>query len=42
VRIEQSLFDGAAHTRGGCVAPDRTRPGLGLELREREAERLCA
>jgi L-alanine-DL-glutamate epimerase-like enolase superfamily enzyme len=42
VRIEQALFDGAALAHEGLVAPDRSRPGLGLELREREAERLCA
>lgn len=36
--IEQLLFDGAARPREGLVAPDPDRPGLGLELKERDAE----
>ena len=38
VRIESMLFDGAPRPRDGMLAFDTTRPGLGLELREREAE----
>jgi L-alanine-DL-glutamate epimerase-like enolase superfamily enzyme len=41
-RIEAALFDGAPRPHEGLLAPDRTRPGLGLELRERDAQRLCA
>ncbi len=40
VRIEHMLFDGAPTPRQGCVAPDPTRAGLGLVLRERDAERF--
>ncbi len=39
VRIERMLFDGAPQPRGGRLAPDRSRPGLGLELRAADAER---
>ena len=39
VHIERELFDGAAVARGGVVQPDRGRPGLGLELKRRDAER---
>jgi L-alanine-DL-glutamate epimerase-like enolase superfamily enzyme len=38
-RIEQMLFEGAPVPRGGHLYPDPARPGLGLELREQEAER---
>ena len=41
-RIEEALFEGAPRPHEGLLAPDRTRPGLGLALRERDAERLCA
>jgi L-alanine-DL-glutamate epimerase-like enolase superfamily enzyme len=37
VRIEQLLFDGAARARDGVIAPDLTRPGIGLELKEADA-----
>lgn len=37
-RLESMLFDGAPQPAGGWIAPDRSRPGLGLELRESEAE----
>jgi L-alanine-DL-glutamate epimerase-like enolase superfamily enzyme len=40
VRIEQMLFDGAPRPVEGVLAPDRTRPGLGLELKRRDAERF--
>jgi L-alanine-DL-glutamate epimerase-like enolase superfamily enzyme len=39
VRIEQMLFDGAPTPRGGKIAPDLSRPGLGLVFKERDAER---
>lgn len=39
VRIERMLFDGTLDPRGGALEPDRSRPGLGLELKEHEAER---
>jgi L-alanine-DL-glutamate epimerase-like enolase superfamily enzyme len=32
-RIEQMLFDGLPELRDGCLVPDRSRPGNGLELR---------
>jgi L-alanine-DL-glutamate epimerase-like enolase superfamily enzyme len=38
-RIEELLFDGAPPLREGALCPDPARPGLGLALREREAER---
>jgi L-alanine-DL-glutamate epimerase-like enolase superfamily enzyme len=37
VRIEQMLFDGFIEPVQGALKPDRSRPGLGLELREQEA-----
>lgn len=37
VRIEQLLFDGAPVVRAGLVSPDTGRPGVGLELRTRDA-----
>jgi L-alanine-DL-glutamate epimerase-like enolase superfamily enzyme len=42
VRIEQMLFDGAPRPAGGKLAPDRTRPGLGLEFRRADAARYAA
>jgi L-alanine-DL-glutamate epimerase-like enolase superfamily enzyme len=41
VRIEQLLFDGVMRPRGGALFPDLTRPGIGLELKRREAERYA-
>jgi len=38
VRIEHMLFDGAPTPRDGTIAPDLTRPGLGLAFKERDAE----
>jgi L-alanine-DL-glutamate epimerase-like enolase superfamily enzyme len=39
VRIEHLAFDGCLEPEpGGTLRPDRTRPGLGLELRERDVE----
>jgi L-alanine-DL-glutamate epimerase-like enolase superfamily enzyme len=36
-RIEQLLFDGALAPRDGALRPDPDRPGLGIELRARDA-----
>jgi L-alanine-DL-glutamate epimerase-like enolase superfamily enzyme len=41
VRLEQMLFDGAARAHGGMIAPDLTRAGLGLELKEADAQRYA-
>ncbi len=38
-RIESMLFDGVLSPDGGNLTPDRSRPGLGLELRAEEAGR---
>ena len=37
VRIEHLLFDGAPIAIDGTVAPDPSRPGLGLELKRQDA-----
>jgi hypothetical protein len=37
VRIERMLFDGALEPVDGYLEPDRSRPGLGLELRRDDA-----
>jgi len=42
VRIEQAVFDGAPRPRGGIVAPDPQRPGLGLEFKAADAEKVAA
>lgn len=42
VRVEDILFDGTLHPERGELIPDRSRPGLGLELKRAEAERLRA
>ncbi len=34
VRIERLIFDGLPQPQQGCLHPDLSRPGLGLELRE--------
>jgi L-alanine-DL-glutamate epimerase-like enolase superfamily enzyme len=39
VRIERMFFDGAPEPKGGRVAPDLSRPGIGLELKRADAER---
>ena len=38
-RIERLLFDGALDPDGGVLTPDPGQPGLGLTLRESDAER---
>ncbi len=40
VRVEALLFDGVPEPDGGVLRPDRARPGNGLELKERDAERF--
>ena len=42
VRIEHMLFDGAPVAKDGAIRPDMSRPGLGLELKERDVERYAA
>ncbi len=37
VRIETRLFDGTLDPAGGVLTPDRSRPGLGLTLKEPDA-----
>ena len=39
VRIEKMLFDGALEPVDGCLIPDGSRPGLGLEWRRADAAR---
>ena len=38
-RIEQLFFDGALDPGGGVLTPDPAQPGLGMSLREADAER---
>ena len=40
-RIEGMLLEGAPRPARGLLAPDLERPGLGLELRRRDAERFA-
>lgn len=40
-RLETMLFDGAARIRDGQIAPDLTRPGLGLTLKAADAARFA-
>jgi hypothetical protein len=35
------LFDGAPKPRGGVIAPDMSRPGLGLAMRWDDAARYA-
>jgi L-alanine-DL-glutamate epimerase-like enolase superfamily enzyme len=41
VRIEHMLFDGALDPSHGELQPDRSRPGLGLELKSQDAGRFA-
>lgn len=41
VRVEYLLFDGTQEPRKGRLAPDRSRPGLGLEFKEQDAARFA-
>jgi L-alanine-DL-glutamate epimerase-like enolase superfamily enzyme len=40
VRIEAMFFDGAMRPRDGCLRPDLSRPGLGLELKRADVARF--
>jgi L-rhamnonate dehydratase len=35
------LFDGAAEVRNGMIAPDLSRPGMGLTLKAADAARFA-
>ncbi|MFL6448673.1 MAG: enolase C-terminal domain-like protein [Bryobacteraceae bacterium] len=39
-RIEAMLFDGAVRAERGYLRPDASRPGIGLELKRKDAERF--
>jgi L-alanine-DL-glutamate epimerase-like enolase superfamily enzyme len=39
-RVDRVLFDGVLDPHGGALRPDRTRPGLGLELKRADGERF--
>jgi L-alanine-DL-glutamate epimerase-like enolase superfamily enzyme len=41
VRIEHMLFDGAPEVKDGAIAPDLTRPGLGLAFKQQDAEQYA-
>ena len=41
VRIKRMLFDGALEPEAGMLRPNRSRPGLGLELRRADAQRYA-
>ncbi|MEO9190209.1 MAG: enolase C-terminal domain-like protein, partial [Acetobacteraceae bacterium] len=41
VRLEHMLFDGAPTAKDGVIAPDLSRPGLGLALKRQDAERYA-
>lgn len=41
-RIERMLFDGAMQAVDGELRPDRSRPGLGLEFKQKDAQRYAA
>jgi L-alanine-DL-glutamate epimerase-like enolase superfamily enzyme len=38
VRIESLFFDGVTEPHDGCIIPDPTRPGLGIELKRADVE----
>jgi L-alanine-DL-glutamate epimerase-like enolase superfamily enzyme len=40
-RIEQMLFDGFIPPKEGILEPDRSRPGLGLTFKRKDAERFA-
>ncbi|HUJ12961.1 MAG TPA: enolase C-terminal domain-like protein [Thermoanaerobaculia bacterium] len=42
VRIESMLFDGFIAPRDGAIHPDLSRPGLGVELKVRDAQQYAA
>lgn len=42
VLVERQLFDGVVEPVAGSLVPDRSRPGMGLELRPAAARRFAA
>jgi L-alanine-DL-glutamate epimerase-like enolase superfamily enzyme len=42
VRIERMFFDGLPQLVNGELRPDLSRPGLGLELKQADAQRFAA
>jgi L-alanine-DL-glutamate epimerase-like enolase superfamily enzyme len=40
-RIEHMLFDGALDPVGGALRPDKSRPGMGLEFKRKDAEQYA-
>jgi L-alanine-DL-glutamate epimerase-like enolase superfamily enzyme len=42
VRIEHMLFDGVPRPKNGVLYPDLSRPGMGIELKRKEAEKYAA
>jgi len=38
-RLEAMLFDGTSPPKNGCLYPDLSRHGFGLELKKKEAEK---
>ena len=42
IRIENMLFDGVPQPDHGSLAPDLTRPGIGMELKSADAARFAA
>lgn len=42
VRIENLLFEGTIPPKDGELSPDRSRPGLGIELKREDAQRFAA
>lgn len=40
-RVEHLLFDGALEPERGALRPDRSRPGIGIELKRADAERYA-
>jgi L-alanine-DL-glutamate epimerase-like enolase superfamily enzyme len=41
VRIERMLFDGVPQPNDGALRPDLSRPGNGLELKRKEAQKFA-
>ena len=41
-RIEQMFFDGAVKPVNGYLVPDLNRPGMGLELKRKDAQKFAA
>ncbi|HET9112191.1 MAG TPA: enolase C-terminal domain-like protein [Ktedonobacterales bacterium] len=41
VRIGSMLFDGMPQPQGGALRPDLSRPGIGLELKQADAQRYA-